>query len=275
MEELRDQNNNFEDPQMQEEEEFELTHTDKLVGVFTEPGSTFSKMREFKPKVVDWLLPLLLFIIVLNVGQIVVKTNPTIRFNMLEKQMEAVEQTLDQYVKSGALTQEQADQQMDVIRDRMNASGISAMIPQAIGSLISMFIVFFIIVTVFFLCARFLLKGDGAYTHAMVGYGLPIYISILQMIVAVILSMIFERYIMDTSVASIIDMEKGSFGGFLLSKLDLFSIWFYSVVSIGFAKLFKSEETGKYFAIVFGLWISVSIIIFFLAKSVPFLANLM
>jgi len=37
--------------------------------------------------------------------------------------------------------------------------------------------------------------------------------------------------------------------------------------------MFKSEDTGKYFAMVFGLWIGVSIIWYFIVQAVPFLGS--
>jgi hypothetical protein len=80
-----------------------------------------------------------------------------------------------------------------------------------------------------------------------------------------------NRMFTDTSVGSLLDVDKSSFGGFLLSKLDVFSIWFYAVVSIGFAKMFKSQSTGKYFAMIFGMWLGFSILFHFLAKAIPFL----
>ena len=153
----------------------------------------------------------------------------------------------------------------------MNISNYNDKIPQIIGIVIVTFLIFFVVSGVYLLFAKFVLKGTGSYSFAMVGYGLPFYIATLQIIVMVILAMILNKFLADTSVGSFIDADKKEFTGFLLSKLDIFSIWFYAIVSIAYAKLFKSESTGKYFAMIFGLWIGFSIIFFFLAKAVPFL----
>ena len=74
-----------------------------------------------------------------------------------------------------------------------------------------------------------------------------------------------------TSVADFVDVEGSSFAGFLLKKADPFSIWFYALVSLGFARMYKSENTGKYFIMVFGIWIGFGIILFFASKALPFL----
>jgi hypothetical protein len=77
-----------------------------------------------------------------------------------------------------------------------------------------------------------------------------------------------------TGVAAFMDLERGSFVNFILGKVDVFSIWFYAVISIGFAKMFKSQSVGKYFILIFSLWIGSSIIFFFIGKAVPFLSFL-
>jgi len=42
-------------------------------------------------------------------------------------------------------------------------------------------------------------------------------------------------------------------------------------MSIGLAKMFKSETTGKYYAMIFGLWIGFGLLFFFLGKAIPML----
>ena len=53
-----------------ENEEFDIGHSDKLVGLFTEPGKTFSKMSNFPPKTVDWMIPILIVIVVSILSQL-------------------------------------------------------------------------------------------------------------------------------------------------------------------------------------------------------------
>ena len=88
----------------------------------------------------------------------------------------------------------------------------------------------------------------------------------------VIIGMAMNKMMTGLNLAVFMDLKPSeSIGALLLSKIDPFSIWFYAVISIGFAKMFKSETTGKYYAMVFGLWIGFSIILYFVAQAVPFL----
>ncbi|MFH1197405.1 MAG: hypothetical protein V1720_17025 [bacterium] len=257
-----------------QEEEIELSHTDKIVGVFAEPVSMFSKAAKFPPRAMDWLLPILFVIIVSIAGYIVLMSNPTIKYAMTAEQMKQIEEQFQEQVDAGQISQEQADEQLERTREFMEGQGAMGMIFAVIGIVIGQLIFFFIIAAIFLLVAKLALKGDGNYSTAMVAYGLPHYIGVIQGIVMVILSMVMGKFLMGTSVATFMDFEQGSFLNFIMGKIDPFSIWFYAVFSIGLAKMFKSQTTGKYFAWVFGLWLGFGILMFFLAKAVPFLSFL-
>jgi hypothetical protein len=105
----------------------------------------------------------------------------------------------------------------------------------------------------------------------MVAYGLPYYILAIQVIVMIVLAIAMGKVFMDTSVGSFLDVDKSTLVGTLLHKLDIFSIWFYAAVSIGFAKMFKSDSVAKSFMLIFGTWIIFSIIMYFVANALPFL----
>lgn len=269
MEGFNDQDQNTEPLETEEEEE--LSHTDKLVGVITEPKNTFSEMAKFAAKTVDWVVPLLIFIVVVSISTILMQTNPQIKYQMIEKQMEAIEKNMNEAVQTGRITQEQMDTQMETIRERIENGGAAMLIPQVVGIVIVTFIIFFVVAGYFFVLAKYGLKGEGTYKDSMVAYGLPFYIAAIQIIVNLILAMLMSKMVTGISFATFMNIDKTEFLGFIISKIDPFSIWFYIVVGIGFAKMFKSDSIGKYIWMVIGSWLVFSIIFFFLGKAVPFL----
>lgn len=256
------------------EDEYELTHSDKLVGVFSEPSTTFQKMAQSPVRTTDWLIPLLTFIIVLILSTVMMQTNQQIKYSMMEKQLESIEKNFDEAVNTGRMTQEQADAQMESIRDRMDQGGMAMLIPQIIGIVIFTFIVFFVISGFYFATVKFVLKGDGPYGNAMVAYGLPFYIASVQVILQVIVAMLMSKMVTDLSVTTFMSLDKTEIVGFLLSKVDIFSIWFYVVVGIAYAKMFKSDNTKKYVVTILVLWIGFSLLFFYLAKTFTFLSFL-
>jgi hypothetical protein len=257
------------------EPEEELSHSDKMIGIFTEPSSTFEKIAKFPVKTVDWLLPFLILLFVIAVTRILVMSNEEIYYEARQKQEEQIQKTFDEMVAKGQMTQEQADQQMEGARKRMEMGrGLVGWILQTVGIFIFGFVVFLFIVLLYFLFAKFAFKGNGGYTSALVANGLPAYIGIIQIVLAAILAMAFGRLINDVSIASLANMDKSTIVGWILGKIDPFSIWTYSIVSIGLARMFKSDSTTKYFILVFGIWILGSLLLWGIGKVVPFLGFL-
>ena len=252
-------------------DEEEIGVTDKMTGVLSEPTNLFQKLSNQKPKVTDWLIPILLVVIVASLSRFIMMSNPEIKASAMEKQMVVIEKSLQNAVDKGNMTQEQADEQVEKIRERMEKGGSSQIIMTAVGILIFSFIMFFIIAGVFYLLAKLTLGGEGSYSTSMTAYGLPYYIIVIQIIVMIILAMTMNKMFIDTSLGSLLDLSTDSLIGVLAHKVDIFSIWFYSVVSIAYAKMFKSESTGKYFIAIFSLWIGFSLIMYFIGQAVPFL----
>ncbi|HVO74036.1 MAG TPA: YIP1 family protein [Ignavibacteriaceae bacterium] len=253
----------------------ELSHTDKISGIFTEPKKTFEVISKFPPKTSDWLVPVLILLLVISLTRILVMSNEEIYFQFKEKQVQQVEKMFDGMVAKGQMTREQADEQLEKAKERMEMGrGPVGYIIQTIGIIIVGFIVYLIVVVIYFALVKLFLKGEGNFSSALVANGLPAYIIILQVIAASILSLAMGRLLNDTSAASFMNLDKAQLSGFFLGKIDPFSIWIYSVVSIGLAKMFKSSSAGKYFALVFGIWIIGSFLIWLLGKAVPFLSFL-
>ena len=253
------------------EEEEEYGFTDKIVGVLSEPGELFSSLSNLPVKTMDWFLPLLIVVLVAVISNFVLMGDPEIKANIVDKQMEQIEKNFQEAVDSGQMSQEQADQQLDNIQQRMEEGGSTQVLISSVAIVIITFIVFFIIAGVYLLLAKFALGGTGDYKTSMLAYGLPHYIIVIQIVIMIIAAIGMGRMFMDTSVGSFMDMGKDDLLGWFMHKLDPISIWFYAVVGIAFAKMFKSDNTVKYVIAIFALWIGFSLLFYFLAQALPFL----
>ena len=255
----------------EEIQETELNHTDKILGIFTEPVKTFETTAKFPVRTIDWLLPVFLFVLFLAFQQVIYHSNPNTAYQLRQKQMEAINKNLNSAVESGKITQEQADQQRNMIEERMEKMGGIGLVFQIIGIFIVIFIIFFLMSAIYFLLAKFVLKGEGSYTSVLVANGLPSYIGVLAVIIITAISFFMGKIYLDTSVASFVGADKSNIGGWLLAKLDIFTIWSLIIVGIGLAKMFKSSSIQKYIIMVFGVWIIGGLILHFLAEAIPFL----
>lgn len=256
-----------------ENEMEELSHTDKIVGVISEPSNLFSKLSFFPVRTTDWILPLLAMIIVSIAATIIYMSNPEIKLQMQQQQQKAMQEQFDKMVENGQMTRQQADEQLEKTSQMMNNPMFTLLFP-SIGIFIITIIWFFVITTIAFMIAKFALKGDGGFTLAMSAMGLPLYISVLQTIILIILGLLMGKMLTGLNPASLTGMDVKTFPGFLLSRLDVFSIWFYVVVGIAFAKMFKSDNVKKYVITSVGVWLVFMFVIFGLSKISPFFGNM-
>jgi Yip1 domain len=251
------------------QEEPELNHSDKIIGLFSEPKKTFEKMSDYSPKTIDWLLPITLLLFIVVLSRALIMQNPDLAYQVKQQQKESMEKSLNTAVEKKQITSEQKEERLNQGLESMNKPIFQFL--GYIGIIIGGFIVFFIISGVYFLFTRFALKGEGTYAAALVANGMTGYIGIIQIIVATILSYILGRIVNDISIASLMNSDKTTIIGYILSKLDVILIWSFIILSIAYSKLFKSQSTGKYFGMVFGIWIVWCVFSFWLGKAVPWL----
>lgn len=269
----------FENPQQTdqvpvEDQEPELSHSDKLVGIFSEPGKTFESIAKFPIKTIDWVLPVMAMLVVVIISQFIMAGNPQLKAEMKQKQMEVVEKQFQEQVDKGTMTKEEADDQLQKTEDQMDKmSGTIGKVFTAISILVFGFIVYLVIAGFYFLFVKFILKADGTYKHVLLTTGLTSYISIISVILATIFSIVSGKLSRDVSAASLFSMDTKTLVGFLFAKVDIFSIWVYFVIALGMTKLFNAGDSKKYYYFIFGAWIIWSFIVFFLMKSVPILQN--
>jgi hypothetical protein len=255
-----------------EESQEELSHSDKMIGVFTEPGKTFDSVSKFPPRTKDWVLPLVLLLALVAIIQIILMQNSEIAFQAKQKQLVKIQEQIDEAVKNGQMTQEQADQQMDAIMEQMDQSMTPVrIIIQTVSIFVVGFIIFLIIAAIHLMLSKLALKGEGTFASALVTNGLAAYIGMIHVIVAAVLSLAFSRLLNDVNVATLIQAEKLTVVGFILGKLDVFSIWAFIVIGIGLSKMFKASSSTKYIIMVFCVWIIIDLLYYLLATVVPFL----
>ena len=253
-----------------QEPEVELSHSDKMIGIFTEPGKTFESIAQHPAKTIDWFLPFLLLLVITAICHFVLMNNPEIKYSVTQKAIAQAQKRLDAEVKAGHITQEQANEQIDRIQQFMGGSSFQLII-SIVGIFVGGFIIFFIMAGIYYLFARFALRGEGNYVSVLVPYGLVSYITIIQIVIATILAFLLNRYFLDISLASILDSDKSTIMGFILDKLNVINIWMFIVFGIGLAKMFKSKNTAKYVITVLCIWIFGTLILFYIGKAVPFL----
>jgi len=238
------------------EQEEELNHSDKMIGVFTEPGKTFDAIAKLSPKAMDWFIPVISFLIIAIISNFILFQNPEIKLQfdeMLDEKVAEVEAQFDKKVQRGEMTESEKETALEQTRGGMKF--FTGPVMRSVTAVVYTFLGLFFMALVYFLISKFALKGEGTYSGTLIARGLPVYILVVQVIVIAILSMVMNKLLFDTSAASFLGAEKGTITSFLLGRIDPFAIWFYSVVGIGLAKMFKSDAIVKFIVMVFVFWI--------------------
>lgn len=248
----------------------ELNHSDKMIGIFTEPTNMFKITSYFPPRTKDWLIPILIVFALVGIVRSISMMNEEVFFEAKQKQIEAIEKM----VESGTIPKDQEESAIERVNSQMEMMrGPLGWVINIVSTIIFGSIFFFVIAGIYFLLVRFVLKGQGGYQHVLVANGLTAYITMIQVILTGILTLMLGKIFQDTSIAALTGSDRSTLTGFFLAKLDPISIWAYAVLSIGLAKLFKADDVKKYYLVVFGLWILGSLIFFYIAKAVPFLSG--
>jgi hypothetical protein len=244
------------DPEQGEfSEDNELSHSDKAAGVITEPGVTFSETAKYPPRAKDWLIPLGIYIILFVTSQIIQFSNPVISYDAKKKQIEAMEKSLDAQVQKGEMSREQADQFLEGM-GRMNF-----FIFRIIGSFFGFIVFFFIIAALYYVFGRFVFKGDGNYSSALVSMALPLYIGIIEILIYTIAALVMLQGMANASIGSFLDIMPDTGFGLLMWLLNPIAIWMNVVVAVGLARMYK-RSVLPFIVLVFVFYVLSMLLIY-------------
>ena len=71
-----------------------LSLTDRLTGVFANPGEVFDSVKTGPPSMANWLVPGLLYLVVAWVGVALFFSQPALSRKLLETQLQAIEKQI-------------------------------------------------------------------------------------------------------------------------------------------------------------------------------------
>ena len=91
--------------------EGELSHSDKMIGVFSEPAKMFDLTSKFPPRHKDWVIPIIILMVLVGITRTISMMNEEVFLEAKQKQIAGIEKM----VENGTLTQEQGDQAINRI----------------------------------------------------------------------------------------------------------------------------------------------------------------
>ncbi|HMQ68090.1 MAG TPA: Yip1 family protein [Ignavibacteria bacterium] len=231
----------------------ELSKSDAMSGIITEPGETFEKIAG-GPKRNYWTYPVLIAVVLSLLSSFLFMRDPELSRNTMDKQKAKMMEKFEKNIKDGKMTQEEADEAIE----RMNPNGPFFKIIGYAGALIGPFLILLLLSLIYFIILK-IMKSSVEFSSVLNVVGLAMLISSVGSILAILISIMKGNM---TGVSPGIFLSEESIGEKVfsfLNKLDVFTIWFYVVISIGLTKVGRISMV-KSATFVFGLFIIYTVI---------------
>lgn len=232
---------------------------EKIVNIFTAPGELFENVRLTGKTTSNWLLPMLLFIVIAASLNQLILTNPS----LVEQMSTLMRKGIDEAVAKGSMTAEQADKAAEFMRP----DSMIFRIQQIVGVALITPIALFLLSLVYWLLGKWAMSASAPYMKVVEVAGLTFFISILETIVTTLLAYGTDSLFAGPNLALFVsnyDLQNKLH--LALSKVNIFTIWDLTVVSIGLSKLFQ-RHLPKVLVLVFALWIIWSALTVFTGMS--------
>jgi uncharacterized Tic20 family protein len=225
-----------------------ISFGDIVMNLFTSPGDAYEGIRTSPSRGSVWIVPMIVAILLGCVYSWAMFSNDAIKSQFMDSRREQMQEQ----VRSGKITQDQADQGMD----RMEKAGGMMIAFAIIAVAVITPIVIFVGALVLWLFGKYALKAEPGYGKYLELWGASQWVGILGAIVT-ILMMLALTSMYATPSASLAVL--GTYNPLnsthrLLGALNIFSIWQMVVVGIGLSK-FSGKSAGTGIGVSAGLWI--------------------
>jgi hypothetical protein len=236
----------------------ELSKTEAMAGVFSAPGETYETISNTTRKNY-WIIPVLICVLAGVISTFLFMQDAELVSKTMDKQKAKMQESFDKNVKEGKMTQEEADKTME----KINPQGTFFKLIGFAGSAIGPFLILFLLSIVYLIILK-LMKTEFDFTNILNVVGLAMLIYAVGNLIGVVISILKGNL---TGISPGLLFSEGSMSDkiySLLTKLELFSFWFYIVIGIGLSKIAKIE-TVKGIIVAFVPFVLYLIITFLFA----------
>jgi len=249
---MQDSFNTNSEPQPETEQ---LSKIEAVTGVITDPGNTFDNISRFS-KTNYWIFPMILMIVANMIGTFLFFQDEELTSKVMDKQKKQLREQMDEKVKKGDMSREEANLAIESAEKFMDPKGMFFKIIGFAMGIFSPFILLFILSLISLVIIK-ILKGDFNFVGTLNVIGLGNVIIAIGVIIGTVLSVLMGD-LSGLSPALIFKEEMtGAKINTFLTKIDVFYIWFYIVISIGIAKAGK-VKTMPVMIILFSIFLIYS-----------------
>jgi Yip1 domain len=224
------------------------------MNVIASPGEVFDEIRTTRSTASNWVVPAIIASILGIAFTLVMFSQPAIQRQMREQQ----ERAFEKQVQAGKMTQQQADQAMEMTQ---KFTGPMMKIFGSIMAVVMSFAKLFWWALVLWLIAKWFLKANIPYMKAVEVAGLSSIIVVLGGIVALLLMVILGKMYASASLALLVsEFDVTSKKHYLLAAVNGFSFWLVAVMGLGLARL-AGAPFGRATLLLLTYWIAMSLLL--------------
>lgn len=231
----------------------DLSVSDAMTGVITEPGDTFDAVK-ISTKRGYWVWPTIIFIVITLISTFLVMRDEELYSEIKTKQTTAMKERFEEQVKAGKMSQEQMNETMDKMDKGFNRSSPLFIVSTTIGPAISILVILFLKGLIIWLIFK-AFKGTASYMLVICVLGLANLIQSMQSIIDTVLAILMGRLQANLGPALLFTAETIGDSMFkFMSHFDVFNIWYLIVIGIGLAKV-SNLKSGVSISVIFALWL--------------------
>jgi hypothetical protein len=238
-----------------------LSFLDRAVYLISAPALTFSDVAKSPHTAVNWLVPLILFVIVS-----LFSTQLLLNNHQLAGQFKAaVLQQLAAAVEGGTLSEEEAERQYK----RFGPGSILFTIASVGGLTITPFITLFALGLLYWLIGRSAMAASAPYMKVIEVVGLTYVVGTLESITATVLMLMTESIYATPSLALLVltEFDVENFLHLALSKLNFFTSWILYLTSMGLSQLYL-RDFPKVLVLILSLWFLWTVATLFIGAGI-------
>ncbi len=235
----------------------QLSVGEAISGTLTEPSETFETIAA-TPRRNYWLVPVLITIALSLVSTFLFMGDAELVQSVMDKQKSKLEADFDKNVKEGKMSREEADKALDSINPESSFFKIAGFG----GAVVGPFLILFILSVVYMVVLK-ISRAEFDFGNVLNVVGLSMVVGAIGNVLGMVISILMGRV---TGVGLGILFSEESVGTqmfSLLSKIDIFQIWFYLLVAIGLSKIARIS-IAKSAGIVFGIFIVYALVFSFI-----------
>lgn len=219
------------------EPKVQLSITDAISGTFTSPGPTYETI-EATPKKNYWLVSIIICVVLALISTFIFLNDTELVDKVMDKQKQKMYETMDEKVKSGQISKEDANIAIEQAEKFMDPEGLFFQISAFGGSIITTFITMLIYSLIGIIIIK-IFKGSFTYINLLNVISLSMIISAAGDLINVFVSVMLGDLSSVSLGLALKSMEIPENVNAVLTGLSVFKIWAVAVMSVGIAKVGK------------------------------------